>query len=64
MCPTPHLIFLEVPPGVGGGEFRRILYTNEGSLCQAFLAESVETVTNNRCVIEATHILGRKLRKD
>ena len=44
--------------------FRRILYTNERSLCQAFLAETVETGTKNRCVIEATHILRRKLRKD
>ena len=32
--------------------------------CQAFLAENVETGTKNRCVIEATHVLRRKLRKD
>ena len=32
--------------------------------CQAFLAENVETGTKNRCVIEATHVLPRKLRKD
>ena len=49
----PHSIFLEVPPEL----FRRILYTNRGSLCQAFLAETVETGTNNRCVIDATHVL-------
>ena len=35
-----------------------------GSLCQAFLEETVETGTNNRWVIEATHVLRRKLRKD
>ena len=35
-----------------------------GSLCQASLAESMETGTKNRCVIEATHVLERKLRKD
>ena len=29
---------------------------------QAFLAETVETETKNRCVIEATHVLRRKLR--
>ena len=28
---------------------------------QAFLAETVETGTKNRCVIEATHVLRRKL---
>ena len=44
--------------------FRRFLYTNWESLCQAFLAESVETGTRNRCVIEATHVLRRKIRKD
>ena len=45
--------------------FRRILYTNGKSLCQAFLAEIVETGNiKNRCVIEATHVLPRKLRKD
>ena len=26
--------------------------------------ETVETGTKNRCVIEATHVLQRKLRKD
>ena len=44
--------------------FRRILYRNGGSLCQAFLKETVETGTKNRCVIEATNVLRRKLRKD
>ena len=29
----------------------------------AFLAETVETGTKNRCLIEATHVLRRKLRK-
>ena len=56
----PHPTFLEVLPRV----FRRILYTNGGSLCQAFLAEIVETGTKNRCLIEATHVLRRKLRKN
>ena len=36
--------------------FGRILDTNRRSLCQAFLAETVETGTKNRCVIEATHV--------
>ena len=44
--------------------FQHILYTNGGSLCQAFLSETVETGTKNRCVIEALHVLQRKLRKD
>ena len=35
-----------------------------GSLCRTFLAETVETGTKNRCVIEATHVLRRKLRKN
>ena len=30
-----------------------------GSLCQAFLVETMENGTTNRCVIEATHILQR-----
>ena len=34
------------------------------SCCQAFLAETVETGNNNRCVTEAMHVLRRKLRKD
>ena len=28
-----------------------------------FLADTVETGTKNRCVMEATHVLRRKLRK-
>ena len=36
----------------------------QGSLCQGFLAETGATRTKNRCVIEATHVLPRKLRKD
>ena len=28
------------------------------------LAEAVETGTKNRCLIEATHVLRRKLRKN
>ena len=44
--------------------YGHLLYTNGGSLCQAFLAETVETGTKNRCVIEALHVLQRKLRKD
>ena len=39
--------------------FRRILYTNGRSLCQAFLAETVETGTKNLCVIEATHVFAK-----
>ena len=34
------------------------------TLCKAFLAETVETGTKNRYVIEATHVLRRKRRKD
>ena len=33
-------------------------------MCKAFLAETVETGNKNRCLIEATYVLGRKLRKD
>ena len=33
-------------------------------MCQAFLADTVETGTNNRFVMEATHVLRRKLSKD
>ena len=40
--------------------FLRILYTNGGSLCQAFLAKTVETGNKNRSVTEATHALRRK----
>ena len=31
-------------------------------MCQAFLAKTVESGTKNRCVIEDTHVLRRKLR--
>ena len=31
--------------------------------CQAFLAETVETGTKHRCVIEATHFRGERLGK-
>ena len=31
-------------------------------MCQAFQAETVETGTKNRCVIEATQVFRRKLR--
>ena len=31
--------------------------TKGGSLCQAFLAETVETGNKNCCMIEATHVL-------
>ena len=31
-------------------------------MCQAFLADTVETGTKNRCVMEATHVLRRELR--
>ena len=41
--------------------FRRIFYTNGRSLCQAFLAETVETGNTK---LDATHVLLRKLRKD
>ena len=37
--------------------FRCILDTKGRSLCQAFLAETVETENKNRCVIEATFAL-------
>ena len=35
-----------------------------GTVCKAFLAETVETGNKNRCLIEATYVLRRKLRKD
>ena len=43
--------------------FIRIQETKGRSLCQAFLAETMETGNKNRCVIEA-HVLQRKLLKD
>ena len=36
--------------------FGRILYSNRGSLCQTFLAETVKTGTKNHWAIEATHV--------
>ena len=43
--------------------FSFVFMTQKGrSLCQAFLAETVETGNKNRCVTEATHVLGRKLK--
>ena len=44
--------------------FLRIYDSKGESLCQAFLAATVETGNKNRCVTEATHVLRRKLRKD
>ena len=44
--------------------FLLIQDTKGRSCCQAFLAETVETGNNNRCVTEAMHVLRRKLRKD
>ena len=38
--------------------------TKGGSLCQAFLAETVEIGNMNCCVTEAMHVLRRKLRED
>ena len=43
--------------------FRLILHTNGESLCQAFLAETMETGTKNLCVIEATHVLKKALER-
>ena len=43
--------------------FLRIQDTKGESLCQAFLAETVQTGTKNRQVTEATHVLRRTLRK-
>ena len=34
-----------------------------GIIVSGLLAETVETGTKNRCLIEATHVLRRKLRK-
>ena len=33
------------------------------SLCQVFLTETVETGNKNFCMIEAMHVLRRKLKK-
>ena len=43
--------------------FLRIQDTKGKSLCQAFLAETVQTGTKNRCATEVTLVLRRKLRK-
>ena len=43
--------------------FLRIQDTKGKSLCQAFLAETVQTGTKNRCATEVTLFLRRKLRK-
>ena len=45
--------------------FFLLIEDRKGRSCsQAFLAETVETGNNNRCVTEAMHVLRRKLRKD
>ena len=44
--------------------FLRIYGTKGGSMCQAFLVETVETGNKNHCVTKATHVLQTKLRKD
>ena len=44
------------PEGGGEGGVSSSFIHKWGSLCQAFLAETVETVTKNRCVSEATHV--------
>ena len=44
--------------------FSSYLGHKKGSLCQAFLAEAVETGTKNRCVIEATHVCEESLGKN
>ena len=51
----PHIptqFFWKYPPGI----FVVIGSEIGGSLCQAFLADTVETGTKNRCVMEATHV--------
>ena len=58
-CSPLHKFFRKYPP-----EFLVVFWDTKGeSLCQAFLAETVETGTKNRCVIKATH-LQREIRKD
>ena len=44
--------------------FLHIYGTKGGSMCQAFLVETVETGNKNHCVTKATHVLQTKLRKD
>ena len=54
-CPSGFfVVFYTQMGGAGGG----------GALWQALLAETVETGTKNHYVIEATHVLRRKLWKD
>ena len=55
----PTQFFWKYPPGT----FLSLWIRNGGSLCQAFLADTVETGTKNRCVMEATNVLRRQLRK-
>ena len=56
------------PPNFSGSSppqhFCRFCARNGGSLWEVFLADTVETLTKNRCVMEATDVLWRKLRKD
>ena len=56
----PHPIFVEVPPQ---GFLFEFWVAKGRSLCQAFLSETVEIETKNGCMIEATHVLRRKLKK-
>ena len=44
-------------------DFRRILYTNGGSLGQAFLAGTVETGTKSRCVSKPRMLWEESLGK-
>ena len=56
---------LHTPPNFSGSTPRNFWFvfgvTKSRSLCQAFLVETVETGTKNRCVIEATHALRRNI---
>ena len=59
-----HPIILEVPPGIFGRVFRTLCLGHKREVTvPGVLAETVESGTMNRCVIEATHVLRRKLRK-
>ena len=44
--------------------FLRIYGTKRGSMCQAFLEETVETGNKNHCMTKVMHVLQTKLRKD
>ena len=60
-----HPFLLEVTARPPPPEFLVEFWVTKGrSLWQAFLEETVETGTKNRCMIEATHLLRRKVRKD